>query len=457
MVTVLGEHAVVVGGGIAGLLAAQVLADHFGRITVIERDSVEDTGGPRPGTPQAWHAHALLQAGRNALAELCPGFERSLIHAGAARVDWGRDFAVHSPLGWMPREPTGLETLACSRTFLEGHLRGWIAKERTVARVRFLQTEVAGLLLRDAHNVAGVVVRDRNRGGRRTELDADFVVDASGRASRAPDWLAEAGYPRPRETVVRSLRGYATRWYERPARAPGWSALLQSTWAPGNKRGGLVYPIEDSKWIVMLVGADGEYPPLQPDAFLSYARFQVVPDLHDAIRHARPIGAIRGFRSTENRLRHFEATVRWPERFVALGDSVCALNPVHAQGMTCAALSAVALRRLLRTARAGEMKLARTAQRRVLAAVTPAWLFATCEDLRWASTTGAKAVLATSWAQHVLDGAQRAAARDPDANRLYLEAWHLLRPIASLVLPRPRKSARRAAASLPGAVRHPNG
>jgi 2-polyprenyl-6-methoxyphenol hydroxylase-like FAD-dependent oxidoreductase len=439
MARALGEHAVVVGGGIAGLLAAQVLADHFERITVVERDSVEESGGLRPGTPQAWHAHALLQAGRNALAEICPGFEPSLVRAGAALVDWGRDFAVHSPLGWMPREPTGLETLACSRAFLEGHLRAWIAAERTVARIRFLQAEVTGLRIRDAHDVAGVVVRDRSRGSRRTDLDADLVVDASGRASRAPDWLAEAGYPRPRETVVRSLRGYATRWYERPARAPGWSALLQSTWAPGNKRGGLVYPIEDSKWIVMLVGADGEYPPLQPDAFLSYARFQVVPDLHDAIRHARPIGAIRGFRSTENRLRHFEATARWPERFVALGDSVCALNPVHAQGMTCAALSAVALRRLLRTARPGEAGLSRAAQRCVLAAVTPAWLFATCEDLRWASTTGAKAVLATHWAQHVLDGAQRAAARGPDANRLYLEAWHLLRPIASLVLPQRRQ------------------
>lgn len=56
-----GDHAIVIGGSIAGLVAARVLADHFARVTVIERDRFPEKPEFRKGVPQSRHLHALLE------------------------------------------------------------------------------------------------------------------------------------------------------------------------------------------------------------------------------------------------------------------------------------------------------------------------------------------------------------------------------------------------------------
>ena len=71
----LGDRAVVVGAGMAGLVAAQVLADHFTRVTVIERDRLPDGPAPRAGVPQSRHIHILLARGMALLDQLVPGLE----------------------------------------------------------------------------------------------------------------------------------------------------------------------------------------------------------------------------------------------------------------------------------------------------------------------------------------------------------------------------------------------
>ena len=54
------RHAVVLGGSLAGLLAARVLSDHFEEVTLIERDAYPETAEVRRGIPQANHVHGLL-------------------------------------------------------------------------------------------------------------------------------------------------------------------------------------------------------------------------------------------------------------------------------------------------------------------------------------------------------------------------------------------------------------
>ena len=76
--TLIGKRAVVVGAGMAGLPAARVLADYFEQVIVLERDSLPLDAAYRAGTPQAWHTHALLRGGQQALGELFPGFEQDL-------------------------------------------------------------------------------------------------------------------------------------------------------------------------------------------------------------------------------------------------------------------------------------------------------------------------------------------------------------------------------------------
>ena len=63
----IGDHAVVVGASMAGLLAARVLAGTYRRVTVIERDPLPDSGSQRKGVPQGRHAHGLLPRGAQIL------------------------------------------------------------------------------------------------------------------------------------------------------------------------------------------------------------------------------------------------------------------------------------------------------------------------------------------------------------------------------------------------------
>ena len=79
MGTTIGDHAVVLGGSFAGLLAARVLAESYVRVTVVERDPLPAAGGHRRGVPQGRKAHALRARGR----ELFEGFTDELVAGGA--------------------------------------------------------------------------------------------------------------------------------------------------------------------------------------------------------------------------------------------------------------------------------------------------------------------------------------------------------------------------------------
>src|SRR5688500_2601312 len=82
-----GGHAVVIGGSLAGMLAARVLAEHFSRVTLLERDIYPGTAEARTGVPQARHAHALMMRGRLIFEQLFPGLQAELTAAGAPLVD----------------------------------------------------------------------------------------------------------------------------------------------------------------------------------------------------------------------------------------------------------------------------------------------------------------------------------------------------------------------------------
>jgi hypothetical protein len=114
------RHAVVVGGSMAGMLAARVLADHFERVTVLERDHLPDTPSHRKGLPQARHVHVLLERGRMALERLLPGLTTDLLAAGARLLDNSGDLATLTPFGWGLRFRSGLQLLACSRAGVAG-------------------------------------------------------------------------------------------------------------------------------------------------------------------------------------------------------------------------------------------------------------------------------------------------------------------------------------------------
>ena len=83
----LGAHAIVIGAGIGGLVAARVLADRYDRVTILERDALPAKAEPRKGVPHGRHAHGLLARGREVLEEMFPALTEDLIDAGAVPGD----------------------------------------------------------------------------------------------------------------------------------------------------------------------------------------------------------------------------------------------------------------------------------------------------------------------------------------------------------------------------------
>ena len=78
-----GEHAVVLGASMAGLLAARVLTESFRQVTVIERDVLPTEAGQRRSVPPGRHVHALLSRGAQVLDDLFPALTKQVAEAGA--------------------------------------------------------------------------------------------------------------------------------------------------------------------------------------------------------------------------------------------------------------------------------------------------------------------------------------------------------------------------------------
>jgi choline dehydrogenase-like flavoprotein len=104
MSKLLAENAVVIGGSMAGLMTARVLADHFEQVVVLERDHIAEEPAIHKSIPQGNHLHALLLSGQQVLSRLYPGFTERLQNLGAVRLRIGKDNAILLP------EPQGLLT-----------------------------------------------------------------------------------------------------------------------------------------------------------------------------------------------------------------------------------------------------------------------------------------------------------------------------------------------------------
>jgi 2-polyprenyl-6-methoxyphenol hydroxylase-like FAD-dependent oxidoreductase len=423
------EHAVVIGGSIAGLLAAHVLAERVARVTVVDRDELPLLPQSPARLPHGRHLHHLLSHGRATLERLFPGFADDMRAAGAHSIDIVADVAWLGPGGWAPRAPSGLLTFLCGRDLIETVIRRRVAAN---PRVTLLERHACAGLLAHGGRVTGVQLQPRG-GGAPTKLRADLVVDASGRTSRAPDWLEALGYGRPAERSVSAFLGYASRLYALPEGDPGWKVLLIQSRPPHNPRTGTMTMQEHGRWIVTLAGAARDYPPTDEAGFLAFARSLHDPTLATVLERAVPLGPIVGFRRSANRIHQYERLPRWPEGLIVLGDAVCALNPYYAQGMTNAARGALTLAACLRHDwRAPGW--GHRFQRRLAATNRLPWLLATGEDFRYPTTEGRR--LPTTRLLHwFVDRAMARAIERPAMFRDFIQVMHMLKPPHSLLRP----------------------
>ncbi|MFI1995420.1 NAD(P)/FAD-dependent oxidoreductase [Actinoplanes sp. NPDC020271] len=323
--------AIVLGGGFAGVLVANVLARHFATVTVIESGDLPDGPLERSGVPQARHNHVLVAGGARALSALSPGIVDELLELGAQRRDLPGDALILGAQGWFHRHHTGAYLIACSRWLLDAVLRRrLLTGPRITVRTR---TRAAGLT-GSAGRITGVRLDGEGA------LAADLVVDATGRRSRSPSWLAALGLPPIPEEVVDPGVAYVTRIYQAP---DGLGATIPAVMLHprGGGHGATVFPIEGGRWIVTLTGTRGNPP--SAGAFTACAEGLPDPMVSRLITAARPLGPARPFRATANRRRRFPAL----PGFLAVGDALTTMNPVYSHGMSVAALQAVRLDRLL--------------------------------------------------------------------------------------------------------------
>ena len=432
--TPLGDAAVVIGGSMAGLLAARVLADYFTQVTIVERDPLPETVAPRKGVPQGRHAHGLLGMGQQIMGHYFPGMFEELRAQGATPVDLGKDTGWFQAGCWRARVDSGMVASLQSRPLLEAALR---RRVRALPNVRFLcEHSVTGLLTNAARSqVTGVQVQPL--GGAAITVPATLVVDAGGRGSQMPHWLEALGFPRVAEAHVKMDVGYTTCFVRRPPGfAPDWKMLILIPQPPHETRMGLLLPMEDDGWMVSLVGWLRDYAPTDQAGFLEFARSLPVPDLYQAIKDAEPITPITMHKIPSNQWRHYEHMARFPEGLAVLGDALCSFNPTYGQGMTAAALDVQVLDTCLRAqTRSGSLAgLADRFRRKVAGAVATPWLLATVEDFRYPQTTGQRPP-PTGFLHWYLDKLYRATAHDPRLVKQFLLVMHMHRSPAALFVP----------------------
>ena len=425
-----GDRAVVLGGSIAGLVAARVLADAYAEVVVVERDELADGATHRRGVPQSRHIHGLLAGGQQALEELFDGLTAELVELGAPAGDVLEDLRLCFAGHRLRPGRSGLLALQPSRPLLEARLR---ARVRTLTAVSFMdRCDVAGLTATaNGGRVTGARVIRRLDGSAEQTLTADLVVDATGRGSRMPAWLEMLGYPRPPVEQVQIGLGYASRTYRLvPGVLDGQLGILTAA-TPDHPRGGALATMENDRFLVTLYGILGDHPPTDPAGFTDFAATLQFPDVHQALRDAEPLDEPVPFRHPTSVRRRYERLPRFPDGLLVMGDAVCTFNPIYGQGMSVAALQALALRaHLQQHGRPQPVEFLRQVGR----TVDVAWNMATGGDLAFPQVPGRRTVqmrILDRYLARLLAGA----AYDPQLGRAFLRVAGLVDQPQALLAP----------------------
>lgn len=428
-----GRHAVVIGASMSGLLAARVLADASDQVTVLERDGFPQAGDARKGVPQGRHAHLLLAKGRKILEDLFPGFSDELVEQGALAGDPSERLRFCIDGGRHRRVRSGLDGLFATRPFLEAHVRTRLLALPNVHAIE--RCDVDGLATSaDRRRVTGVRLRRDRAEGAEEVMDADLVVDAGGRGSRAPAWLDALGYPVPEEERVAVGVGYTSRFYRRtPAELRGdWGILVAPAPDAALKRGGAMIAQEGDRWLVTLAGYFGDHAPADEAGFLAYAKSLWRPDVYEVIKDAEPLSDFATYKYAASQRRRYERLTRFPQGFLVFGDAICSFNPLYGQGMTVAAMEAATLRDCLAE---GAARLPRRFLTRASTVVDVPWSIAVGGDLRLPEVEGRRTPM-LRFLNWYIGKVQIAARQDPAVTLAFAKVNNLVAPPTTILHPR---------------------
>ena len=441
-----GAHAIVIGASMAGLLAARVLADSYDRVTVLDRDELP-TGldGHRRAVPQGRHAHGLQPGGQKAIEQLLPGFTDEATQAGAAMWRPGIDMRFDTGAGFITKVAAGQPSTFASRPFLEGIVRGRVAE---IPNVTLREQISVKRLMHHAGRVTGVALGDGASGSEERELRADLVVAATGRGGRVPAWLEEMGYERPIENRVDVDIKYASANVRLRPGALGGDKIVLVAPQSGRPRSLFLLANEHGSWKLTLNGyGDAHHPPTDPEQWMAFATDIADPEVAAELAQAELVNDIATFGYPASVRRRYEKLRRFPEGLLVTGDAMCSFNPIYGQGMTIAAMEAVALQRCLRK---GSSRLGKRFFKAASGPVDQAWKLSTGADLALedveAVATGPDRIIGRYMARLMV-----AATHDEVVARTFLEVTGMLKPVPALLTPAMMRRVLRRGAVRPAA------
>lgn len=422
------KHAVVIGASMAGLAVARVLTNHFESVTLIDRDSLDDAEQElsRKAIPQGNHAHALLASGLRILERNLPGITDGLVATGAPFCDAGADFLWHQFGAWKVRADVGLRGVLTTRPILEQTVR---RRVRALPKVKVLDRHTVDDVLFADGRVTGV--RIKSESGDEQKLDADFVVDASGRGSKTPQILEAWGYGGVEESAVPIDVGYVTAQYERRDGDLHASCGCVIASTPPASRGGVAFAVQRQRWQITFFGSLGDHPPLDASGLVEFAKGLPVPELFDLIRDRPPLTPIHQHKFPASRRRHYEKLARFPQGFLVVGDALCSFNPIYGQGMSVALQESDVLDELLKR---NAPDLAKRFFTKAKVLIDAPWSIAVGEDFRYPKVEGKKPP--GTWLIHpYMERVHHVAARDPVVFKRFLQVAHLAMPPTSILAP----------------------
>lgn len=415
------EHAVIIGGSIAGLLAAAVLTKYYKKVTLLDGDTLgANTDTIRKATPQGNHVHGLLSTGWDAMQEIFPEIEVELREQGANWVHFGNEFRWHHFGKVKAQFNDPMSGPFMSRSCLESALYKRAQKFNNLAVVQRCKVKK---IFGTAANIEGV---ETDAGER---IEANLFIDASGRRSNTAKGLEELGVKRiKKKTLPADLRYSSCKFMPRAGFESDWKALFVTP-KPPDSRAGAIFPISDGQWLVSVSGRGDTSMPTTHEECLEYTAQLHTPEIRDALEGAIEMSPLKHFRYKESRHFCYEEA-EMPKNLVVMGDAYCSFNPIFGQGMTVCALEAKALDAELQK-RHFDSNLF---YKKVSKILKHAWDMITVEDMRHAHLHE-HIPLRVRFRQWLTARVYDKSAEDGELNKKLYQIIHFERPASDLCTP----------------------
>jgi NAD(P)H-flavin reductase/2-polyprenyl-6-methoxyphenol hydroxylase-like FAD-dependent oxidoreductase len=431
--------AVVIGGSIAGIAAAKVLTERFEKVIVLEKDDAHRRREARPGAAQGWHLHHLLTAGQIELERFFPGIVDDMVREGAFKVDMAAQYRIRLGGTWKKPGTSDIQIVCAGRPLLEWCVRRRLDDE---PRVEFrYESEVADLVYdRDNNAIIGVALT--NDSGELDVIPAEFVVDASGKNTRVPEFLERIGIgaPEVEQDIINCF--YSTMQHYVPPDRQWQDKVMVICYAyrPFEDTYSAQYYTDSSRTILStsLVAYNCYSPPRNATEFREFANLMPSPVVGEILDGLEPASPIYNFRYPNMIRQRYEAKRNLPRALVAVGDSYTSADPVSGLGMTLALKEVRELQLLLAKCGAQHPALPRRYYRSISRMADMAWFVIREQNLRfdWMPDVRKKRPFyfrALTW---YMDRVTELVHDDLDAYRDFLAVIHLVKPPTTLMRPK---------------------